>query len=77
MVSDSQAEETEGSPRGQRKSVTKGREVYERVEKQIAAIAQAVSQGHDANAKKFLRELIQDQTSSSGGARRSAAVKSA
>jgi tetratricopeptide (TPR) repeat protein len=37
------------------------------VKKQIAAIAQAVSQGHDAKAEKFLRELIQQQTSLSGG----------
>lgn len=57
--------------------VERGLSVYEtfkRVEKQIAAIAQAVSQGHDAKAEKFLRELIRDQTSFLGG--ESYAVKS-
>lgn len=42
-------------------------EVYTRVKKQISAIAQAVSQGQDRNAEKFLRELIREQTSSIGG----------
>jgi tetratricopeptide (TPR) repeat protein len=47
---------------------------FTRVEKQIAAIAKAVSEGHDMRADKFLRELIQDQISSTGG--ESLAVKS-
>jgi len=47
---------------------------FTRVEKQIAAIAQAVSEGRDTRADKFLRELIRDQTSSTGG--ESYAVKS-
>jgi len=42
-------------------------EAYARVAKQIVAIAQAVSKGQDAKAEKFLRELIQQQTSISGG----------
>jgi tetratricopeptide (TPR) repeat protein len=50
------------------------REEYLNVTKQIAAIAEAVSQGHDAKAEKFLRELIQRQTSFVGG--ESYAVKS-
>lgn len=49
-------------------------EAFMRVEKQIAAVAQAVSQGKDAKGEKFLRELVQEQTSFSGGA--SFAVKS-
>ena len=42
-------------------------EAYNKVKKQIAAIAEAVSKGRDAKAEKFLRELIQGQTSLSGG----------
>ncbi|HKZ39593.1 MAG TPA: hypothetical protein VJ044_01450, partial [Candidatus Hodarchaeales archaeon] len=42
-------------------------EIYESVKKQITAIAEAVSQGNDNKAEKFLRELIQQQISSSGG----------
>lgn len=42
-------------------------EAFKRVERQIAAIAQAVSEGRDAKAEKFLRELIQQQTSFAGG----------
>ena len=49
-------------------------EIYESVKKQITAIAEAVSQGNDNKAEKFLRELIQQQISSSGG--ESHAVKS-
>ena len=49
-------------------------EIYERVKKQITAIAEAVSQGNDNKAEKFLRELIRKQISSSGG--ESYAVKS-
>lgn len=49
-------------------------EIYERVKKQIIAIAEAVSQGNDNKAEKFLRELIHKQISPSGG--ESYAVKS-
>ena len=49
-------------------------EIYESVKKQITAIAEAVSQGNDKKAEKFLRELIHKQISSSGGEGR--AVKS-
>ena len=54
--------------------VVKDHETFERVTKQIDGISQAVSQGQDAKAEKFLRELIQDQTSPLGG--ESYAVKS-
>jgi tetratricopeptide (TPR) repeat protein len=42
-------------------------EALKRAEKQIAAIAKAVSKGRDAKAEKFLNELIRQQTSFSGG----------
>ncbi len=42
-------------------------ERFESVQKQIAAIAQAVSQGNDSKAEKFLRELIEQQISFSDG----------
>ena len=38
-----------------------------RVEKQIVAITQAVSEGHDAKADKFVRELVAQQLSYPGG----------
>jgi len=49
-------------------------EAFLKVEKQIDHIAEAVSQGQDARAEKFLRELVREQTSFSGG--ESFAVKS-
>lgn len=67
-------EETESEFREYKKRVISDHEVFERVKKEIAAIAQAVSQGHDARAEKFLRQLIQKQTLSLGG--ESYAVKS-
>lgn len=42
-------------------------EIFERVKKQIVAIAQAISEGRDSRAKKFLDELIREQTACSGG----------
>ena len=42
-------------------------ELFEQAKKQIASIAQAVSEGRNSNAEKFLRELIKQQTSYSGG----------
>jgi tetratricopeptide (TPR) repeat protein len=47
--------------------VIKSRKVYEKVRKQIIAIAQAVSEGRDSRAEKFLRQLVQEQISFSGG----------
>jgi tetratricopeptide (TPR) repeat protein len=47
--------------------VTKSREAYEQVKKQIASIAESVSKGRDARARRFLGELIREQTSFSGG----------
>jgi tetratricopeptide (TPR) repeat protein len=58
----------------QTESDLKAEDALVRVKKQIAAIAQVVSMGNDSKAKKFLRELIQEQTSFSGG--ESHAVKS-
>lgn len=49
-------------------------EAFQRTQKQILAIVKAVSEGRDNMAEKFLRELIQVQTSVSGG--ESYAVKS-
>lgn len=43
-------------------------EALQRVERQILAIAKAVSEGRDARAEKYLRELIKKQTSVFGGA---------
>ncbi|MCX7015755.1 MAG: tetratricopeptide repeat protein, partial [Candidatus Sumerlaeota bacterium] len=61
------AQRTESVPGHQRDRATNVYEAFESVKKQITAIAQAVSQGHDAKAEKFLKELIQEQTSSSQG----------
>ena len=72
-IRDFQTEEAEPKPRDQPEREI-NYEVFERVKKQIAAIAQAVSQGRDEKAEKFLRELIHEQTSFSGG--ESYAVKS-
>jgi tetratricopeptide (TPR) repeat protein len=49
-------------------------EEYLTVKREIAAIAQAVSQGRDSKAERFLRQLIERQTSFQGG--ESFAVKS-
>ena len=68
------AEEEEPPFRDEEEQDASAQEALARVEKQIAAIAQAVSQGHDAKAEKFLRELIRNQTSFLGG--ESFAVKS-
>ncbi|TRZ41941.1 hypothetical protein D4S03_12480 [bacterium] len=56
------------------KQTTNILQAFERTKKQIAAIALAVSQGHNIKAERFLRELIQEQTSFAGG--KSYAVKS-
>ncbi len=61
------AEETELVPPDQPERMMSDREAFERVKKQIDAIAQAISEGRDARAKKFLDELIREQTSCSGG----------
>lgn len=67
-------EDTERTEREQPVSVMSPRENHERVKKEIAAIAQAVSQGQDANAEKFLKQLVEKQISFRGG--ESYAVKS-
>jgi tetratricopeptide (TPR) repeat protein len=67
-------EETESMSPDQPEHATSDHEVFERVKKQIAAIAKAISEGRDTRAERFLHELIQDQTSCSGGEAR--AVKS-
>jgi len=74
MMSDTMLEEVEHThSEGEERRVI-NYEAFTRVEKQIAAIAQAISEGRDEKAGKFLRELIQDQTLSPGG--ESYAVKS-
>ena len=55
------------TPRNQKEQVKIIHEVYKRVEKEVNAITKAVSKGQDTKAKKFLRELIQEQTSFTGG----------
>ncbi len=67
MVSGSATEETELTAQDQVEPTAGALEMFERAKKQIDAIALAVSQGHDARAERFLRELIQEQTLSSGG----------
>ena len=42
-------------------------EAYERAKKQVAAIVQAVSTGHEAKARKFLGQLIEYQVGIEGG----------
>jgi len=42
-------------------------DTFVRVQKQIFAIAKGVSEGRDNRAEKFLRQLIKEQTSVSGG----------
>ncbi len=64
----------EAEPTPHKEQVVRDYETFKRVEKQIVAIAKAISEGHDAKAKRFLRQLIQEQTSFSGG--ESYAVKS-
>jgi tetratricopeptide (TPR) repeat protein len=67
-------EEVKPTRRNEEELLVRNHKVFERVKKQIATIAQAVSQGHNTKAEKFLRELVQQQTSLSGG--ESYAVKS-
>ena len=67
-------EEAEPTPIYQPERVMNVYQVFEKVKKQINAVTDAVSQGHDAKAEKFLRELVQEQISYSGG--ESHAVKS-
>lgn len=58
---------TESAPPDHFKETINYAQAFERVQKQITAIAQAVSQGHNARAERYLKELIQEQTSFSGG----------
>jgi len=74
MVTGTPLEEDESARRDEEGRGVSGHEAFQRVEKQIATIAQAISQGRDAKAEKFLRELIKEQISFSGG--ESHAVKS-
>jgi len=60
-------EETIPAPSNQLEPVIKSRKVYESVKKQIIAIAQAVSNGRDLRAERFLKQLVQEQISFSGG----------
>ncbi len=69
IITVSSMEEAEPTPRDEKDPVMRSREVYERVKKEIAAISKAVSEGHNTKAERFLRQLIQRQTSFSGGER--------
>jgi len=69
IITVSSMEEAEPTPRDEKEPVMRSHEVYERVKKEIAAISKAVSEGHDTKAESFLRQLIQRQTSFSGGER--------
>ena len=62
-------EEAELISRDEKELVMRSHEIYERVKKEINAIAQAVSKGKDRQAKRFLGQLIQKQISVSGGER--------
>ena len=74
IITVSSKEETELISRDEEERVVRDHKIFKRVEKQVTAIAKAVSEGHDAKAEMFLRQLIQQQTSFSGG--ESYAVKS-
>jgi tetratricopeptide (TPR) repeat protein len=67
VAPDSSWNETDLESGDQREEVVSTHEAFERVKKQIAAIAESVSQGNDAKAEKFLRDLIDEQTSFSRG----------
>ena len=73
-IAASLTQKTEWTPHDHLKQTTSDLQTFERVQKQIAAIARVVSQGHNVKAEKYLRELIQEQTLFSGG--ESYAVKS-
>ncbi len=62
-----QTEVFESESYDQMNYVERSHENYKKIEKQIAVIAHAVSEGRDTNAKKFLRQLIKEQTSLHGG----------
>jgi tetratricopeptide (TPR) repeat protein len=62
-----QEEEAGGDHRIRPGRMVENYEMFERVKKQVASIEEAVSQGNDAIAEKFLRQLVEDQTSSPGG----------
>jgi len=66
-VTDGAPAERERAPRDGKEPATSAREAFEKVKRQISAIAEAVSRGQDAKATKFLRELINQQTSLRGG----------
>jgi len=74
IIADTMLEVGEPVRRHEKERVISDYEAFTRVEKQITAILQAVSEGRDGKAKKFIRELIQQQTSLSDG--ESYAVKS-
>jgi tetratricopeptide (TPR) repeat protein len=60
-------EEGYGARRDDERQEANAHEAFKRAERAIAAIAQAVSKGRNAQANKFLRELISEQVSFSGG----------
>ena len=74
VAPDSSWNETDLESGDQREEVVSTHEAFERVKKQIAAIAESVSQGNDAKAERFLKDLVNEQTSFSQGEKH--AVKS-
>lgn len=59
---DSSDDYRQAQPRGQA-----ARDSHERALKQVDAIAIAVAEGHDANARRYLKELVAAQLRESGG----------
>ena len=60
-------EEVKPERRDEKDIFVRNHSAFESVKKQIESILLAVSQGHDTKAEKFLRELVQQQISLSGG----------
>ena len=67
-IFDSDTEEVEPEPQEQLEPNIDDHKSFQSAKRQIAAIAQAVSRGQDLKAERFLRDLIEQQTSVSGGA---------
>ncbi len=67
IMTDPLTEEVEPERSDEEELFIKDHRVFERVKKQIESISLAVSQGHDTKAERFLRQLVQQQTSLSGG----------
>ena len=64
-MEDTKIEKAKGEFLDHKAPVLRDHMLFESVKKEIATIALAVSQGHDAKAKLFLKQLIEKQTSAS------------